>query len=176
MKRIFKGPWVWIILAVVGVLLALQYLAPGGGYDEVPTSKMESYITEGQVKEITFIDGDQTIEATLDKGVRDSGSKVMTHYVMGQQQGIINLVNDQVTAGTIEESNSENPQPSLLGSLLATLLPFALIVLLFIFLMNNVQGGGRGVMQFGKSKAKMISKDMPKTTFADVAGCDEAIE
>ena len=42
--------------------------------------------------------------------------------------------------------------------------------------MNNVQGGGRGIMQFGKSKAKMISKDMPKTTFADVAGCDEAIE
>ena len=106
MKRIFKGPWVWIILAVVGVLLALQYLAPGGGYDEVPTSKMESYISEGQVKEITFIDGDQTIEATLDSGVRDGGSKVMTHYVMGQQQGIINLVDDQVSAGTIEESNS----------------------------------------------------------------------
>src|SRR3546814_411965 len=42
--------------------------------------------------------------------------------------------------------------------------------------MNNVQGGGRGVRQFGKSKAKMITKDMPKTTFADVAGCDEAIE
>ncbi len=177
MKRIFKGPWVWIILAVVGVLLALQYLAPGGGYDEVATSKMESYITEGQVKEITFIDGDQTIEATLDKGVRDSGDKVMTHYVMGQQQGIINLVNDQVAAGTIEESNSENPQPSLLGSILATLLPFALIILLFVFLMNQVQGGGgRGVMQFAKSKAKLISKDMPKTTFNDVAGCDEAIE
>jgi cell division protease FtsH len=176
-KRIFKGPWVWIILAVVGVLLALQYLAPGGGYDEIATSKMESYISEGQVKEITFIDGDQTIEATLDKGVRDSGSKVMTHYVMGQQQGIINLVNDQLAAGTIEESNSENPQPSLLGSILATLLPFALIILLFVFLMNQVQGGGgRGVMQFAKSKAKLITKDMPKTTFNDVAGCDEAIE
>ena len=65
----------------------------------------------------------------------------------------------------------------MLGTILATLLPFALIILLFLFLMNQVQGGGgRGVMQFAKSKAKLISKDMPKTTFADVAGVNEAIE
>ena len=52
-----------------------------------------------------------------------------------------------------------------------------LIILVFLLLMNHVQGGGgRGVMQFGKSKAKLISKDMPKTTFDDVAGCEEAIE
>ncbi|MCW2796736.1 ATP-dependent metallopeptidase FtsH/Yme1/Tma family protein, partial [Nocardioides sp.] len=177
MTRIFKGPWVWIVIAVVGVLLALQYLAPNGGYDEVPTSDLESYIAKGQVKEITFIDGDQKIEATLDPGVRDSGDKVEAYYILGQQTGIIDRVDAQVTKGTIEKSNSENPQPSLLGSILATLLPFALIILLFVFLMNQVQGGGgRGVMQFAKSKAKLISKDMPKTTFADVAGVVEAIE
>ncbi|PWN01896.1 cell division protein FtsH [Nocardioides silvaticus] len=176
MKRVFRGPWLWIVVAVLAVLLALEFLAPGGGYDEVSTSTMSKYIDEGQVKEITFIDGDQTIEATLDKGTRDEGDKVMTHYIQGQQEGILEAVDEQVASGDIDKSNSENPQPSLLGSLLATLLPFALIILLFIFLMNNVQGGGRGVMQFGKSKAKMISKDMPKSTFADVAGCDEAIE
>ena len=49
-------------------------------------------------------------------------------------------------------------------------------MLVFLFLMNKVQGGGGRVMQFAKSKAKLISKDMPKTTFADVAGCEEAIE
>ncbi len=177
MKTIFKGPWVWIALAVAAVLLALQFLAPGGGYDEVPTSEMQSYIEQGEVKEITFIDGDQTIEATLDSGARESGSKVMTHYVLGQQQGIINLVDNQIEDGTIEESNSENPQPSFLGQMLSAFLPILLIVGLFLFLMNRFQGGGgRGVMQFGKSKAKLISKDMPKSTFSDVAGCDEAIE
>jgi cell division protease FtsH len=176
-KRIFKGPWVWIAVAVVGVLLALQYLAPGGGYDEIDTSQMEEYITEGDVKEITFIDGDQQIQATLDDGVRDSGSDVMTHYIQGQAPRLLDLVDAQVDKGTIEKSNSENPQPSVLGTILATLLPFALIILLFLFLMNQVQGGGgRGVMQFAKSKAKLISKDMPKTTFADVAGVNEAIE
>ncbi|WP_300402389.1 ATP-dependent zinc metalloprotease FtsH [Nocardioides sp.] len=177
MKRIFKGPWVWIGLAVVGVLLALQFLAPGGGFDEVPTSEMEEYVAQGEIEEITFIDGDQTIEAVLDDGVRDEGAKVTTHYVLGQQQGIIAAVDAQVAEGTIEKSNSENPQPSLLGTLLVSFLPILLIIVIFLWLMNSMQGGGgRGVMQFAKSKAKLISKDMPKTTFEDVAGCDEAIE
>ncbi|WP_370250049.1 ATP-dependent zinc metalloprotease FtsH [Nocardioides sp.] len=173
-----KGPWVWIAVAVIGVLLALQFLTPGGGYDEVPTSQMEQYISDGQVKEITFIDGDQAIEATLVDGTREAGDKVVTHYVNGQQQGLLAMVQAQLDSngGSIEKANSTNPQPSFLGSLLFTLIPFILIIAIFIWLMNSAQGGGRGVMQFGKSKAKLISKDMPKTTFADVAGCDEAIE
>ncbi|GAA1511044.1 ATP-dependent zinc metalloprotease FtsH [Nocardioides humi] len=176
MKRVFRGPWLWIVVAVLAVVLALEFLAPGGGYDEIPTSQMAKYIEKGQVEEITFIDGDQAIEATLDKGTRESGDKVMSYYIDGQQETLLAQVDEQVAKGDIDKANSKNPKPSLLGSILATLLPFALIILLFIFLMNNVQGGGRGVMQFGKSKAKMITKDMPKTTFADVAGCDEAIE
>ena len=178
MKRIVKGPWLWIVIAVVGVLLALQYLAPNGGYDEVTTSEMNSYIAQGQIDEITFVDGDQEIKATLDDGVdRAGGLKITTHWVDGQQVDMIKAVDQQIDEGAISESNSENPTPSLIGTILGALLPFALIVLVFLFLMNQVQGGGgRGVMQFGKSKAKLISKDMPKTTFSDVAGCNEAIE
>ena len=176
MKRVFRGPWLWIVVAVLAVLLALEFLAPGGGHDEVTTSRMASYIEAGEVKEITFIDGDQKIEAELDEGTRDNGDLVMAYYIDGQQERLLDLVDEQVEADTIEAANSENPQPSVLGSLFITLIPFILIIALFIFLMNNVQGGGRGVMQFGKSKAKQITKDMPKTTFADVAGCDEALE
>ncbi|MBF4768169.1 ATP-dependent zinc metalloprotease FtsH [Nocardioides agariphilus] len=178
MKRLLKGPWLWIVVAVVGVLVALQYLTPSDGHDEVTTSQMEAFITSGQVKEITFVDGDQLIKATLDDNVkRDGGREVQAHYILGQQEGILEEVKTAIADKTIEKSNSENPQPSLLGSILATLLPFALIVFLFIFLMNQVQGGGgRGIMQFARSKAKLITKDMPKTTFSDVAGCEEAIE
>ncbi|MDX6226315.1 MAG: cell division protease FtsH, partial [Frankiales bacterium] len=61
-------------------------------------------------------------------------------------------------------------------SLLFSILPIALLVLVFLFFMNQMQGGGSRVMQFGKSKAKLLTKDTPKTTFADVAGVDEAIE
>jgi cell division protease FtsH len=172
-KRIFKGPWLWIVVAVVGVLLALQYLAPNGGYDEIESSQMEDHIVSGEIKEITFIDaGDQQIKAEL-----DSGDKVTAFWLDGTQAALKDQVQEQVDSGEIEKYTVEVPKPSLLGSILATLLPFALIILLFLFLMNQVQGGGgRGVMQFAKSKAKLISKDMPKTTFSDVAGCDEAIE
>jgi cell division protease FtsH len=171
-KRVFKGPWLWIVIAVVGVLLALQYLTPNGGYDEIDTSDMQSRIASGAVKDITMVDGDQQIKATL-----DDGSKVMSHYIDGQQQGIVAEIDKAVADEKIETANSEVPKASLLGSFLITVLPFIVIFGLFLFLMNQVQGGGgRGVMQFAKSRAKLITKDMPKTTFADVAGCDEAIE
>ena len=107
MKRLFKGPWLWIVLAVVGVLLALQYLAPGGGYDEISTSQMNEYIASGQVKEITFIDGDQEIEATLDDGVdRDGGDKVMAHWVDGQQEASSTRSTSRSTRAT-----SRSPTP-----------------------------------------------------------------
>jgi cell division protease FtsH len=170
-KRIFRGPWLWIVVAVVGVLVALQYLAPNGGYSEVDTSEMVQHIESGDVESIVFVDGDQEIRATL-----DNNDKVMASWVTGQQRDLVNRVEDQVAAGKIQDFNVEVPKPSLIGSILATLLPFVLIILLFLFLMNQVQGGGGRVMQFAKSKAKLISKDMPKTTFTDVAGCQEAIE
>ena len=142
MKRIFKGPWLWIVIGVVGVLLALQFLAPNGGGDEIPTSEMQQYIAKGQVKEITFIDNDQEIRATLDADVRSGGDKVTAYWIDGTQQGIQDAVQAQVDKGTIENYTDEVAKPSLIGSILATLLPFALIILLFLFLMNQVQGGG----------------------------------
>jgi cell division protease FtsH len=172
MKRILRGPWLWIGLAGLGVIIALQYLVPNGGYTEIETSKMVSYIDSGEVKEITFVDGgDQEIRAEL-----DNGKKVLSHWVDGQQIALVEDVEKQVKAKEIGKFNTKVPQPSLLGSLAATILPFIIIVVIFLFLMNQVQGGGGRVMQFAKSKAKLISKDMPKTTFSDVAGCEEAIE
>jgi cell division protease FtsH len=178
-KRFVRSPWLWIVVAVVGVLFALQYLAPSGGYDEVKFSTMNSYITSGQVQEITLIDGDQQIKATLKDGVRPAGSEVTAHWLDGTQNSLVKEIEAQVAKKTIPADGYDNKisKPSLLASILTTLLPFVLIVLLFLFLMNQVQGGGgRGVMQFAKSKAKLISKDMPKTTFGDVAGCEEAVE
>jgi cell division protease FtsH len=171
-KRILRGPWLWITLAVVAVILTLQYAVPNGGYTEIETSTMVAHIQKGDVEQITFVDGgDQEIRAKL-----DDGKKVMATWVDGQQVGLVEQVQKQVDAGEIEKFNVKNPKPSLLGTIAGTLLPFILIVVIFLFLMNQMQGGGGRVMQFAKSKAKLISKDMPKTTFADVAGCDEAIE
>ena len=84
-KRIFRGPWLWIVVAVVGVLIALQYLAPNGGYEEIDTSKMSTYINDGSVKTVTFVDRDQTIRAVL-----DNEDKVTTSWVAGQQWDLVN--------------------------------------------------------------------------------------
>src|SRR4051812_38573770 len=140
---------------------------------------MDTYITSGQVKEITLVDGDQTVKATLNDGVRPEGSQVTSHWLDGTQPQLQKEINADIAKGGLEADKFDVKisKPSLLASILTTLLPFVLIVLLFLFLMNQVQGGGgRGVMQFAKSKAKLITKDMPKTTFGDVAGCEEAVE
>ena len=177
MKRIGKSPWLWIVVAVVGVVLVLQFLAPSGDGDEITSSEMTAHIAAGEVKTITFVDGDQEIRATLDEGVRDDGAEVMTYWIGGTQSRLYNLAQQQVENGEIEELTTEISRPSVLSSFLISFLPLIIIFIVFLWLLNNMQGGGgRGVMQFAKSKAKLISKDMPKTTFADVAGCDEAIE
>ncbi len=177
MKRFVKGPWLWIVVAVVGVLLALQFLAPSSGGDEIPASEMAAYIESGEVEELTFVDGDQEIRATLDDGVREEGAEVFSYWVQGTQPRLYNAASMQVSNGEIEELKTEISRPSALSSFLFSFLPLIIIFIVFLWLLNNMQGGGgRGVMQFGKSKAKLISKDMPTSTFADVAGANEAIE
>jgi cell division protease FtsH len=166
-----RGPWVWIVVAVVGVLLALQFLAPNGAYDQVDTSTMAKDIGNGTVKTVTFVDRDQTIRAEL-----DNGKKITASWVMGQQRDLVASAQAGVKKGTIKDYDVTVAKPSIFWSIVGTLAPIFIIVVLFMFLLNQVQGGGGRVMQFGKSKAKLISKDMPKTTFADVAGCQEAIE
>ncbi|MCZ5638824.1 hypothetical protein O5511_03485 [Escherichia coli] len=68
-------------------------------------------------------------------------------------------------------------EPSLLASIFISWFPMLLLIGVWIFFMRQMQGGGgKGAMSFGKSKARMLTEDQIKTTFADVAGCDEAKE
>jgi cell division protease FtsH len=77
--------------------------------------------------------------------------------------------------GVFDEANVDNQSGSVLVSVLVNVLPLILIFGLFFFLMNQMQGGNR-LTSFGKSKAKLVNKDAPKVTFADVAGASEAVE
>src|SRR4029078_12048652 len=86
-------------------------------------------------------------------------------------------VQDAKTAGRITGTiDTKVSGDNILFSLLSNMLPIAILVVLLLLFMSQMQGGGSRVLNFGKSKAKMITKDMPKTTFSDVAGCDEAVE
>jgi cell division protease FtsH len=84
------------------------------------------------------------------------------------------ITEDLLAAGV--DTDTDNQEPSLLQWFLTTIFPYILLFGLFIFIIFQLQGGGNRVMQFGKAKAKQVSKDAPKVTFKDVAGVDEAVE
>ncbi len=172
LKRLLRGPVFWIMLAVLLVLLGSTVLTGIGGPEQVDTSQAVADIQSDKVQSATLVDRDQVIELTL-----KDGTEVTAHYVSGQGVELQNLLQSKVDSGALPDGyNIVVPQDNLLFSLLFTLLPFALIILLLFFFMNQMQGGGSRIMNFGKSKAKVVSKDMPKTTFSDVAGADEAVE
>ncbi len=171
-KRWFRGPWVWVALFAIITLVVLEQVSSRGGAEEISTSKMIDTLQSGDVKSVVLVDGDQTIEATL-----ENGDKVTAQWLLAQGPRLARLVQTGVDNGDIADTyDVEVPQPSLFWTLVTSFLPILLIVLFLFFMMNSLQGGGGRVMQFGKSKAKIVSKDTPKTTFSDVAGVDEAIE
>jgi cell division protease FtsH len=171
-KRIFRGPLFWIAVAFLGVMVIGQLLTSSSGFKQEPTSEVVKILNSGDnIKSVTLIDPDQEIQIE-----RKDGTKIRAHWVDGQAETIAQSLQKLSDAGTIEKYDVENPKPSFIGQVFSTLIPFLLIAVVFIFLMNSMQGGGSRVMSFAKSKAKLITKDTPKTTFADVAGCDEAIE
>ncbi|MPZ61327.1 MAG: ATP-dependent zinc metalloprotease FtsH [Propionibacteriales bacterium] len=172
MRRLFRGPLMWIILGVVSVVLMLQYFSSGGEYEEVETNELIAKLQDGSVESIVLTDGDQMVQATL-----DNGDKIEAQWLAGQGVRILDEIENQQERGNLEEGyDVEVPKQSTLVSLLLGLVPFVLIVVIFLFLLNQMQGGGGRIMQFAKSKAKVVTKDMPKTTFSDVAGADEAVE
>jgi len=171
-KKLLRGPIFWIAMAVLFVLIGSSFISGIGSPEELDTSTAISKIQSNDVDTATIIDRDQVLELTL-----KDGSKARTSYVQGQGVNLQELLQAKSDAGQLPGGyNIVVPTESLLVTLLVSLLPIALIVLLFFFLMSQMQGGGSRVMNFGKSKAKMITKDMPQTTFADVAGAEEAVE
>ncbi|BAK37861.1 cell division protein FtsH [Microlunatus phosphovorus NM-1] len=174
-KRIFRGPILWIVLAVIAIGLLIDLTGNlTGGYTEEPTSKVVQIINGDEpLKEVILKDGEQEIQVTT---AGDKPAKYKAVWVGNQSQDLVKRLNERVAAGTLESWQGLNPTPGFFQTLLGTLIPFIIIGVLFFFLLNSVQGGGSRVMQFGKSKAKVANKDTPKTTFADVAGCEEAIE
>ncbi len=173
-KRYFRGPFFWVAMVILGVLLVSSVSNAAGGFKRIDTDEAMAAIASGRVEQAKIVDRDQRLELTLKPGEEIEGSdKVQADYVQARQRHIINeLQKTKPPKGYTDTV----PRQSWFVSLLFTLLPILLLVLVFLFFFNQMQGGGARVMQFGKSKAKLISKDTPKTTFADVAGVDEAVE
>ncbi|SNS63457.1 cell division protease FtsH [Micrococcales bacterium KH10] len=176
MKRLFSGPGLWVIFGIGLLILALS-IFNRPSVVKIDTSEGLELLAGDTVKRATMIDGDQRVQLELSEPFKNNkdqtGDEVEFQYVGPQGEQVVRAV---VSANPDDGYDSQVPTGNIWASLLTLLLPFLIIGLIFYFLLTRMQGGGSGVMKFGKSKAKLVDKDMPKVTFADVAGADEAVD
>lgn len=171
-RRFFRGPAFIVVLALLLLLIGTQIFSLGG-FQRIDTADGLQLLEDGKVAEAKIVDREQRVDLVLREDFEDKGTQVQFFYVQPRGVDVV----DAVTSADLEEPfTDEVPQDSWWGTLLITLLPVLLLVGLFWFMMSQMQGGGSRVLQFGKSKAKLVSKDTPQVTFADVAGADEAVE
>ena len=168
LKRYFRGPFVAVLVMLLLFFIVFAYANRGVSYTPASTSRVVGDILHGHVQSATLIDKNQTIEI-----VTTDNKRLQANWVGNQGQQIAQELQKNPPKGGY---NVQVPSGNTVIGVIFSFLPYILIILIFFFLLNQMQGGGSRVMNFGKSKAKLITKDTPKTTFADVAGADEAIE
>src|SRR4030081_1844825 len=168
MSRFFKSAAFPILIVVVLAFLAVKLVNPGSSNHRPHSYQtlVGSEIPKGEVKSVQLKNKGKALEVEL---------KDKEKYEVGFiDQAAPELLKELRSAGV--HYNVESEKSSALLGLLTYIIPFVLFFGFWIFIMNQVQGGGSKVMSFGKSRAKRLSADSPKITFRDVAGVDEAVE
>jgi cell division protease FtsH len=166
MTRFLRSAAFPILIVVVLAFFAQRLISPGEEKPKTSFSQFLTQVDDGQVKSATLKTKDNTVAVT-----RTDGQKYEVGYDPDYGNELINRLQGKDVRFDVEGRKSSGWL-----SALTYLLPFLLIFGFWIFLMNQVQGGGSKVMSFGKSRAKRLSVDSPKITFRDVAGVDEAVE
>ncbi len=161
-----KNLILWLIIAAV-LLTVFQKLDSPASATDISYSHFVELVDKRQVKKVS-------IAGTTVRGEFSNGQYFETVLPNYDPKLLDQLLNNQV-----EVVYKQPEQQSIWTQLLVASFPILVIIALFMFFMRQMQGGGgggRGPMAFGKSKAKLLGEDQIKTTFADVAGCDEAKE
>ncbi len=169
MTRFFKSALFPILIVVVLAFFAQKIIAPSSHANPPNYSEFLTQVEHGQVANATINTKDNTIDFTSIASGKPE--KFTTAYPDNTEQ---NLVNELRTNHTQIDVKGKGGGSWL--SILTYVLPFVIFLLFWLFIINQMQGGGSKVMSFGKSRAKRMSVDSPKITFRDVAGVDEAVE
>lgn len=176
-KSFFKGPGIWIVVVVGMLLLAFATLAPGGATRIDTKPGLELLADSGKVEQAKIFDAENRVDLVLKDNLvidgQDKGKNVQFFYVNARAADVVKAVTDANPSSGFTDQPIEN---NWFSGLFSLLIPVLLLGVLFWFLLSRMQGGGSKIMQFGKSKAKLVNKDMPQVTFSDVAGADEAVE
>ncbi len=168
MSRFFKSAAFPILIVVVLAFFAQKLI---GNTSHGPNYTFGNLLSQLQAKQVKNLSLDQKANAA--DVTLTNGQKYSVGYPDSYAPELIGMAKTDVPQqGFNVQSKSSNGWLSLL----TYILPFIIFIGFWIFLMNQVQGGGSKVMSFGKSRAKRMSVDSPKITFRDVAGVDEAVE
>jgi cell division protease FtsH len=170
-KKLFRGPFLYIILAIAAVWIGSALIGMNG-YQQVDTEVGLKMLSSGKVSQATIVDTDQRVDLTLTTADAKYGEQVQFYWVTPRGAEIVKAVND---ATLVDGFNDDVPRENWILSTLGFLLPILLIGAFFWFMLSSMSGGGNRIMQFGKSKAKLVTKETPTVTFDDVAGVDEAV-
>ena len=167
MNDMAKNLILWLIIAAVLVTVMNNFSSPSEA-NKLNYSEFLQQVQDGRVQQVT-------VDGFIISGKRQDGSSFETVRPAIQDNGLIkDLIDNNVTI-----VGKQPEQQSIWTQLLVASFPILVIIAVFMFFMRQMQGGAGGKggpMSFGKSKARLLSEDQVKTTFADVAGCDEAKE
>ncbi|MAD54871.1 MULTISPECIES: ATP-dependent zinc metalloprotease FtsH [unclassified Idiomarina] len=168
MSDMAKNLILWLVIAVV-LMSVFQSFSPGeNAGSRMAYSEFLKQVDNGNVRRADFGEDGRTITVMTRNG--------QSYKTVIPTQSDPKIV-DQLAAKNVEFSGTPPEEPSILTSIFISWFPMLLLIGVWIFFMRQMQGGGgRGAMSFGKSKARLMSEDQIKTTFRDVAGCDEAKE
>jgi cell division protease FtsH len=173
MSRFFKSAAFPILIVIVLAFFASKLMTRS---DQAPRTSFATFLEQvesGQVKSATLRTKDNSLDVTLDRADKN---RYQVGYPAQYAEVLVNKLRDAKNERLISDFDVKPARSSVILSLLTYVLPFLIFIGFWIFLMNQVQGGGSKVMSFGKSRAKRLSVDSPKITFRDVAGVDEAVE
>jgi cell division protease FtsH len=175
-QRLLRGPLPWVLALAAALWLGVSLVQGAAAPEDLDWTEFAQRVEAGQLQgqdlEGTTI-GNRSHEIS---GELQDGGEAQPFTTNYNPEIHAEDLRDWVNAGQIGSVEYDPEQAGTFTSIIATVLPFMLILVVFFLLMQNMQGGGGKVMQFGKSKAKMVSKDAPKVTFGDVAGAESAIE
>ncbi|WP_298441298.1 ATP-dependent zinc metalloprotease FtsH [uncultured Ferrimonas sp.] len=166
MSDMAKNLILWLVIAVVLMTVFQGYSPSAGNSDGMSYSTFVQAYQNGSVRSVEIED-----QSTI-SGTTSSGEKFVT-YMPVYDKDLLN----ELMKYDVEVVGKPAEQPSMLTQIFVSWFPMLLLIGVWIFFMRQMQGGGgKGAMSFGKSKARLMSEEQIKTTFVDVAGCDEAKE
>ncbi|MFM5616008.1 ATP-dependent zinc metalloprotease FtsH [Aeromonas veronii] len=165
MSDMAKNLILWLVIAVVLMSVFNSFSPSDTTSRQLDYSSFVKEVTQEQIREVRM-------DGKVINGVKRTGERFTTIIPAPDPQ----LLNDMLNHN-VKVMGEKPEEPSLLTSIFISWFPMLLLIGVWVFFMRQMQGGGgKGAMSFGKSKARLMSEDQIKTTFADVAGCDEAKE